>query len=176
MFRQIARQLQNSADIFLFHPLELAAMLEAAWSNRFPAPSPFAIPLPPALLRALGVNVAGVPVWDHLVYAYMMESTGTARIVEGVLREYLHGERLDVPSIEGQRWVRNTEELFYRDSPHYFVFSLTSHVRPDIRATRRNAYYRMFGMDLPHGTDDGVSYPYERPAACNRDFAVTFEQ
>lgn len=46
--------------------------------------------------------------------------------------------------------------------------------RPDIRASRRNAYYRMFGIDLTHGNDDGRSYPYEKPTA-NRDFVTALE-
>jgi hypothetical protein len=37
---------------------------------------------------------------------------------------------------------------------------LSNYVRPDIHATRRNAYQRMFGMDLNHGTDDNKPYPY----------------
>jgi hypothetical protein len=92
-----------------------------------------------------------------------------------VLYEYLHGERLETPSEATQRWLRTTEELFYRDTPSFFAFQLTSYIRPDIRASRRNAYYRMFGMDLNHGTDDSRPYPYEKPAAANREFVPTFE-
>jgi hypothetical protein len=71
--------------------------------------------------------------------------------------------------------LRTTEELFYRDTPPFFAFQLTSYVRPDIRASRRNVYYRMFGMDLNHGTDDGRPHPYEKVAAANREFVPTFE-
>ena len=35
----------------------------------------------------------------------------------------------------------------------------TSAVRPDAEAVRRNAYYRMFGMDLAHGTDAQRAVP-----------------
>src|SRR5215204_2866646 len=85
--------------------------------------------------------------WDHLIYAYMIENTRIYEIFRRVLYELLHGERLETPSEETQRWVRTTEELFYRDTPSFFAFQLTSYIRPDIRASRRNAYYRMFGMD-----------------------------
>ena len=113
-------------------------------------------------------------VYDHLIYAYMIENTRIYEIFRKVLYEYLHGERLEVPSAESQRWLRTTEELFYRNTPPFFAFQLTSYVRPDLRASRRNAYYRMFGMDLTHGTDDNRPYPYEKPAA-NRDFVNALE-
>jgi hypothetical protein len=50
-----------------------------------------------------------------------------------------------------------------------------SQLRPDASATRRNAYYRMFGLDLNHGTEDNKSYPYTKPTAANREFVPTLE-
>lgn len=195
MFRQFARDLGagRELDIFLYHPIQLAGLLEAAWAERFqtearrsPIPEMPGGQTPPGFLNdMLGLLCIPMPnrdrvcrnavVADHLIYAYMIENTGIERIFRKVLYEYLHGERLETPSEESQRWLRTTEELFYRDTPPFFAFQLTSYIRPDIRATRRNAYYRMFGMDLNHGTDDGRPYPYEKPAAANRDFAPTFE-
>ena len=46
--------------------------------------------------------------------------------------------------------LRATEELFFRDPPLFSVTSTVSTLRPDHRLNRRNAYWRMFGMDLPH--------------------------
>jgi hypothetical protein len=183
MFRQIAKSLPRPEDLFTFHPLQLAGALEQAWSRKFsPAVSPspeLAKPLPTPLLN-LAQGIASTPqsqvVSDHLIYAYMIENTRIYEIFHRVLREYLHGERLDIPSSAGQQWVRTTEELFYRDPPSFFIFSLTSYVRPDLRASRRNAYYRMFGLDLNHGTDDGRPYPYEKATIVNRDFVPTFEK
>jgi hypothetical protein len=48
-------------------------------------------------------------------------------------------------------------------------------VRPDLRAARRNAYYRMFGLDLNHGTVANQPYQDLKPAAANREFVPTFE-
>jgi hypothetical protein len=179
----------------------LAGLLEAAWAERFqtdarrsPVPelpggqggSDFGflnailtllcIPMPnrPSVFNGDG-DCRNAVVFDHLIYAYMIENTRIYEIFRRVLFEYLHGERLETPSEETQRWLRTTEELFYRDPPPFFAFQLTSHIRPDIRATRRNAYYRMFRMDLNHSADDGSPYPYERAAASNRDFVPTFE-
>lgn len=113
--------------------------------------------------------------FDHLIYAYVIENTRIYEIFRRVIYEYAHGERLDVPSVEGGHWLRATEDLFYKDAPPFTIQSLTSYIRPDISASRRNAYWRMFGMDLNHGTKEGGRYPYEQPEAHNRDFVPTFE-
>jgi hypothetical protein len=106
----------------------------------------------------------------------MVENTRVFEVFRRVLEEYAYGERLGVPSAEGQQWLRTTEALFYRDNPPFQIYALASWVRPDIRAVRRNAYHRMFGLDLNHGTDDNRPYPYPRAAAANADFARTFEE
>jgi hypothetical protein len=115
--------------------------------------------------------------WEHLIYAYMIENTRIYEIFRRVLQEFLFGEKLGAPSDAAtQQWLRNTEELFYRDPPPFSITSLTSYIRPDLRATRRNAYWRMFGMDLNHGSDDGQPYAYIKPDAFNNEFGSTFEE
>lgn len=114
--------------------------------------------------------------WDHLIYAYMIENTRVYEIFRRVVYEFLHGEKLGTPRPETQRWLRSTEELFYRNTPPFSITTLDSHIRPDLRATRRNAYQRMFGMDLNHGADDGSPYPYVRADAANKEFVTTFEE
>ena len=127
---------------------------------------------------AIGIETKTYPpsLWDHLIYAYMIENTRVYEIFRRVLEEYAYGERLGVPSDEGQRWLRATEQLFYQDNPPFQIYSLVTWIRPDIRAVRRNAYQRLFGFDLNHGTDDNRPYPYPRAAAANTDFASTFEE
>jgi hypothetical protein len=122
--------------------------------------------------------------WDHLIYAYMIENTRIYEVFRRVIHELLHGEKLGVPGSsvsplgqeDSQRWLRATEEMFYRDPPPFYISAITSHVRADLRATRRNAYQRMFGMDLNHGTDDNQSYPYVRAEVANSEFVSTFEE
>jgi hypothetical protein len=139
----------------------------------YPLPRP---PFPEFPRPGTDTVVSVAPLWDHLIYAYMIENTRVFEIMQRVLWEYAHGERLDTPSLESRLWLRATEELFYRDNPPFQIFTLTSYIRPDIRASRRNAYYRMFGMDLNHGTDGNAAYPYEKPPASNRDFVSVFEE
>lgn len=121
-------------------------------------------------------NLKGTVLWDHLIYAYMIENTRIYEIFRRVLQEFLHGEKLGVPTADAQHWMRNTEELFYRDEPPFSITTITSHIRSDLRGSRRNAYWRMFGMDLNHGTDEGQPYPYIKAEAYNNEFVNIFEE
>jgi hypothetical protein len=114
--------------------------------------------------------------WDHLIYAYMIENTRSYEVFRRVVYEFAHGERLGSASPETQHWLRSTEELFYRDPPSFFISAITSHVRPDQEATRRNNYQRLLGMDLNHGAADNKPYSYVRAEASNKEFVSTFEE
>jgi hypothetical protein len=187
--------------VFDLHPLQLTRFVEEAWFARAdtvgrPSPS-----VPIAMLGDVDShlddtgflgNIAtdiypltatgGSPpvlhkaIWDHLIYAYMIENTRIFEIFQRVLREYLTTENLEVPSEAGHRWLRATEDLFYRDLPSAHIAALTSDVRPDLRASRRNAYFRFFGMDLNHGTVENQPYAFEKPKAANRDFVRLWEE
>jgi hypothetical protein len=96
-------------------------------------------------------TAAGVPpLWHHLIYAYLLENTGMVEIFAEVLRRAAQGETLDIESNEAVQWLRSTEDLFFRESPLFSVGTVTSQLRPESRVVRRNAYWRMFGMDLSH--------------------------
>ncbi|MCV7224610.1 hypothetical protein [Mycolicibacterium komossense] len=104
------------------------------------------------------------PLWDHMIYAYLIEATGIFEIMADVVRRYVVGETLPYASPQGLAWVRGTEELFFRDPPLFSTSgALMSQVRPDAAINRRNAYWRMFGMDLPHPVGRGVTgQPWKR--------------
>jgi len=184
----------DAADAVLtsFRPSQLGEYLEALWgggptpnllaSLGVPAASAAAFqamgrparldPLPPAL----GAPPHAPPaVWRHLVYAYMLENTRMVDIFRRVVFEWVHGERLPKPSLATQQWIQTTEQLFFSEPWGYSARAVTSRIRPDSAAVRRNAYYRLLGMDLNHGADDGRSYPYVKADAANRDFAALFE-
>jgi len=117
-------------------------------SRYAPGVDPLAYYAPPAA-GAPGLVPAGLP-WDHLMYALLIENTGAYEILAEVLRRYAVGETLESPSLETQRWLRTTEELFFRDPPLFHITGITSQLRPNLRVSRRNAYWRMFGMDCAH--------------------------
>jgi len=201
MFRQIASQIQNGKGrqvLFDMHPLELAKMLESAWELRRDLPpdppqtdqealghpnhrsevnafvTPFAIPFNGNNPTTTNIDVR-LP-WDHLIYAYMIENTRIYEIFRRVLFELLHGEKFGTPLPDSQRWLRTTEALFYKDSTPFQITSLTSDIRKDLSGTARNAYQRMFGMDLNHGAEDGKPYPYVKAGAANGEFVATLEE
>ncbi|MEA2245096.1 MAG: hypothetical protein QOD24_4652 [Solirubrobacteraceae bacterium] len=197
MFRRLAQRsdvdlAKSGPLVFDLHPMQLARFLEEAWisaTNAQPrlleAPTGMEVP---ALLREQeatshidlpGLLVGAAPtdlLWDQLIYAYLVENTRAYEIFRRVLEEFAYGERLGTPTDATQRWLRTTEQLLYSAEAPFQIYSLTSWIRNDHRATRRNAYFRMFGMDLNHGTDDGRPYPYPRAAASNTEFVVTWEE
>ena len=127
-------------------------------------PPPF-LPQPSFLLQPSGIvppdaeswdSVTGPPgpgvglFWHHLAYAYLVESTGVLEIFTEVVRRLTAGEALGTLSPDSVKWVRATEELFLREPPLFSISGVQSEVRPHARVNRRNAYWRMFGLDLPH--------------------------
>jgi hypothetical protein len=158
-----------------------SVLMEAAWSRGGPG---LLFGVPALNVTSVGTAATNIgftefysSVWDHLIYAYMIENTRAYEIMGRVIAEFTQGERLGIPQRNDSfQWLRTTEELFYKDASPFQPFNLVSRIRPDVAATRRNAYYRMFGMDLNHGRDGQPSYPYVKAEAANRDFVVTFEE
>ena len=116
------------------------------------------------------------PSWKHIIYAYAIENTRVLNIFQGVLREIITGERLGKPNTTVLSWARNTEELFFTERLGHWIFSPVSRLREDPEAIRRNAYYRVLGMELNHTREDGRPYLFSKPDAANREFSRTFEQ
>ena len=128
-----------------------------------PSATGVAFPVPSGINPAAPDTFTGIPlgppaaplidpglVADHLVYAYLVESTGVFEVMAEVVRRLSVGETLNPISPAAHRWVRTTEELFFRDPPLYSIQGVLSELRPDQRVNRRNAYWRMFGLEPPH--------------------------
>jgi hypothetical protein len=163
---------------------EITDYLQVLWDN---GNVPDVPPLPQTLLsNGTNFSVAvldkdsakGPAAWYHLIYAYLIENTRLYELVGRVIRSFTNGESLGVASSESQRWLGTTEALFYRQQSahdHTAFTTLTSDSRADGRSIRRNAYFRMFGMELNHGTDNNQPYPYTKPKLANSEFVTTFE-
>jgi hypothetical protein len=128
---------------------------------------------PLAIRTRIPVRPWNIAAGYHLVYAFLVESTGIYEIFTRVLDEALNGERLGILSEQAQLWARNTEDLFFKPSPFGSIYGVGSRLRPDIQATRRNAYYRMFGMELANTQESHLSFV--KPQASNHDFVSTLE-
>lgn len=199
MFTQLATALfpifgnaTDAANAVLcdYRPSELSEYLEQFWwAVRNGARQAAFGPLLNAVRhRQMARNAAAAPVdptapapafvpthHHHISYAFMLENTRMVDIFRRVVREWVHGERLPAATDRSQRWVQTTEQLFFADAWPYSVRALTSTIRPDSGAVRRNAYYRLLGLDLNHGADDGGAYPYVKAEIANRDFSSIFE-
>lgn len=182
MFIELANAMGGNvvaADIILTRqrPLQVLDYLEAYWQLAAPG---LPVPADPAMARG-ALDAAGLPPpvglgpLHHIAYALCLENTRLVDIMRRVVAEYRSGERLPAASAPTLRWLQVTEEVFFSSPVPFSVRSLTSLVRPDAAAIRRNAYYRVLGMDLNHGADDGRPYPYVKPDVSNRDFATAFE-
>ena len=147
----------------------------------FPPPSGIDLVVPPdseKFTNAPGpTGKVGLPlIWHHLVYAYLIESTGVFEIFAEVVRRLLVGETLVTLSSASNQWLRATEDLFFKDPPLYAINGVVSQVRPHARINRRNAYWRMFGMDLPHqipprwGSSSDSQWKSDVGAGVNTDF------
>jgi hypothetical protein len=173
----ISRQIMNA------HPGQIGQYLE--YTRQRLANEPRSRPAGPAnrVARALVQASIVAPAVGgfgcfHLIYAYLLENTRMYELFGRVLQAYNDGETLGVATTGTRTWLTGTEAAFYRQQTahdHLTGPTLTSDRRDDGRGIRRNAYYRMFGMDLNHGTDDNKPYPYVKPKASNRDFVATLE-
>jgi len=119
---------------------------------------------------------ATAPAWDHLGYAFVLENTRVVQIMRRVVREYRSGEGLGVPSVATRRWLDTTEALLFNASNPFPAWLSTSAVRTDPESVRRNAYWRLFGMDLAFGTDDNRPHVYDKATAANITFVPLLEE
>jgi hypothetical protein len=174
MFRQLAR-LAGPERVFLYHSSELADYLETFWAMRSRMPERPSPASPQEFFPQRIVNLPPDSEWHHLIYAYMIECTFIDEIFYRVMYECLNGERLGILTPESQLWVRNTEDLFYKDPPPFMAYAVKSELRPDNAAIRRNAYYRMFGSELPQPQGIEGNGNYVKPDASNLEFTTTLE-
>lgn len=146
-------------------------------------PAGIALADPDAWTRTEIVPPTGVSLlWHHLSYAYVVESTGAWEILAEVARRLVLGETLGELSAASVKWLRATEELFFRDPPLFSITGIVSELRPHSRVSRRNAYWRLFGMDLPHAIparwDRGTGQPWKADigAGVNSDFRAKWSE
>lgn len=172
---------QAALAVLTADPYDLMLHLEQVW-DAFQPWAPAAAPAGPAR-RALW-NTGGFapyvptahPAWDHLGYSYVLENTRAVQIMRRVVREYRSGENLGVPTAATQRWLDATEVLLFGAANPMTPWLSTSTIRQDPEAVRRNAYWRLFGMDLAFGDDANRAPVYDRATASNGGFVRLFEE
>ncbi|MDB5136614.1 MAG: hypothetical protein JWP37_3217 [Mucilaginibacter sp.] len=101
------------------------------------------------------------------------------QIFERFFEKYLIDEEFGIAdSSTVFNWIQNSEKLFFKnDTPR--LSNIRSLIRPNAEATRRNAYWRMFGMDLAFGdieSSPGGSLTYDKARTANQQFIILFEK
>ncbi len=121
----------------------------------------------------------------HLIYSYLIENTRITQIMERLIYLYQHDEVLGVASASNAvhqqafQWIMNTENLFFKTLSNTSSRNMSGNLRPNPEANRRNAYYRMFGMDLAFGdanSSGNTEYNYYKAKTANKEFILLFEQ
>ena len=108
-----------------------------------------------------------------------MENTRILQIFERFIEKYLFDEEFGIADdFLVFDWIQNAERLFFKNDSHSST-NIRSLIRPSADASRRNAYWRMFGMDLAFGdinSQSNTSIQYYKAKASNQEFIVLFEK
>ena len=117
----------------------------------------------------------------HMIYAYLVENSRIAQIFERLLFMYLHDEKLNKATTPANRkafqWIINTENLFFKDLSNASYRNIRSQVRASLDATRRSAYFRLFGMDLAFGDlAANAAVNFHKAEFNNQPFILLFEK
>lgn len=174
-------QPEAAAAVLAADPLDLVLHMEQVWNAFRPAPpNSLRAPARQALIAtsqfSAYVPLAGDAAWDHLGYSYALENTRAVQILRRVVREFRSGEGLGIPSAATQRWLDATEALLFGAMNPIAAWLSTSAVRADPEAVRRNAYWRLFGLDLAFGAEDNRPPVYDKANAANTNFVALFEE
>ena len=120
-------------------------------------------------------------IWDHLAYAYLVESTRIVEIFRRVIQECRYGERLGSLTPEALNWLRTTEELFFTANHSLgWLAPVDSFVVASPEVMRHNAYHRLLGWDIPSSDPAGGSVASgagrsDRAPSANRELGSTLE-
>ena len=111
----------------------------------------------------------------HFIYAYLLENTRILQIFERLIDKYANDEELGIATPNVYQWISNSERLFFKDGT-YRSHSIRSLIRPSFEDNRRNAYFRMFGIDLAFGDINSTASGYYKAKTANQQFVPLFER
>ncbi len=115
------------------------------------------------------------PAWNHLGYAFVLENSRVVQILRRVVREHRSGGLLAAASPATERWLDTTETLLSGSVKPLAPWLAASSIPAEGEAVRRNAYWRMLGMDLAFGDENGGQTTYEKVPEANTGFTPIFE-
>lgn len=114
----------------------------------------------------------------HLIYAYLVENTRAPQIFQKLIEIYTQDEKLTKATGNpiAFQWILNTENLFYKNLSNKSLRNISSQARTSSDEMRRNAYFRMFGMDLAFGDTQDNPINYTKAQFNNSPFIILFEK
>ena len=186
MIPQLARRIAGTGNpdparrrILTADSLDIVLHMEQVWQAFDPTA---AVPGARQFLAGQGQFNGFVPApqplqaWDHLGYSYVLENTRAVQIMKRVVRAFRSGESLGLPSPDTLRWLDTTEALLFGGANPFAAWLSTTPVTVDGESERRNAYWRLFGLELAFGNDANGAPSYEKATAANATFVSLFEE
>jgi hypothetical protein len=164
-------------------PLDLVLHMAQVWDSFAGPPAPS--PLGPTARRTLADTNGqfrqfspppGNRAWDHLGYSYVLENSRAVQIIKRVVRAFRLSEAIGIATGPTLKWLDVTEAMLFTASNPFAAWLSTTPLGLDSESVRRNAYWRLFGLDLAFGTDDNRPPDYEKAAAANTTFVGIFEE
>ena len=114
--------------------------------------------------------------WDHLGYSYVLENSRAVQIFRRVVRSFRCGESLGLASRSTLRWLDTTEALLFGSANPFAGWLSTTPFVTDGESARRNAYWRLLGLDLAFGTEDNRPPDFVKAGEANTTFVGLFEE
>lgn len=169
-----------TSRLFRSDPLDLVVYQEQVWNAYRLAQGQPTLGTARAALSAIGAFTGYTPDqthrWYHFGCSYALDNTRMMQIFARVVQAYRSGETLGIPSQETQRWLDATEALVFNAANPLAAWLSTSAVRGDGENVRRNAYWRLFGLDLAFGNDRNEQAAFPKASAANTNFRPLFEE
>lgn len=160
-------------------PLDLLLCVEQCWHGAEPFAGPARVQSwADGRFHPIGAALAapGARAWEHLASSYVLENTRAVQIMGRVVHGLRTGSMAGASSADTRRWLDVTEVLLFGNDGRASSWFAAPSVRASAEAVRRNAYWRLLGLDLAFGTEDNRPSDFPKPDQANTGFILAFEQ
>jgi len=146
MFQTFLNTVVGANQLLEQNPRTIVQMAETCWYNASQRrPSNPALRLPP-VARNYGLRAPSS--WDHLIYAYMIESTRAGEIFRKVSALYKSGAQLPPPSTPTRQFWFMADSVILSPPQTICVWTSASRTPEEEEASRHALYRNTFGRGL----------------------------
>lgn len=114
----------------------------------------------------------------HLIFSYLVANTRILQIFERMIEKYMQDEEFGIAeNRQAFNWIINSDYLFFKGDS-FRTPNSKSPTRLNGEPSFRNAWWRMFAMDLAFGDINNTTaqYPYPKAKTSNQQFVPLFEK